>query len=99
MTTVHAVTNDQVLVDSGHKDILRGRAGMINIIPTSTGAAAAIGEVIPELTGKLKGYALRVPVITGSFLDLTVNLKESVTSEEVNNLFAKHSNETLNYLK
>ena len=84
MTTVHAYTNDQPTQDQPHKDPYRARAGAVNIIPTSTGAAKAVGLVIPELQGKLTGIALRVPVQTGSVVDLTTSLSKSVTAEEVN---------------
>lgn len=85
MTTVHAYTNDQVILDFPHKDLRRARAAATNIIPTSTGAAEAIGLVMPELKGKLDGYALRVPVPTGSITDLTVELEREVSVAEVNN--------------
>lgn len=85
MTTVHAYTNDQVILDFPHKDLRRARAAATNIIPTSTGAAKAIGLVMPELKGKLDGYALRVPVPTGSITDLTVELEREVSVAEVNN--------------
>jgi glyceraldehyde 3-phosphate dehydrogenase len=84
MTTVHAYTNDQVVQDSPHKDPYRARTAAQNIIPTSTGAAKAVGEVIPALKGKLTGISLRVPVPTGSVVDLTVLLSRDVTKEEVN---------------
>lgn len=84
MTTVHAYTNDQSLQDQPHKDLRRARAGAISIIPTSTGAAKAISLVIPSLKGKLDGYALRVPVPTGSATDLSVELAREVTAAEVN---------------
>src|SRR5690606_22384888 len=84
MTTVHAFTNDQRVADQIHKDPYRARAAAENIIPTSTGAAKAVGEVIPALKGKLTGIALRVPVPTGSVVDLTAILKRDVTKEEVN---------------
>ncbi len=84
MTTVHAYTNDQVLADVPHQDLRRSRAATENIIPTSTGAAAAIGEVIPSLAGKLDGMAMRVPVPDGSTVDLVVELDRDVTVEEVN---------------
>jgi glyceraldehyde 3-phosphate dehydrogenase len=85
MTTVHAYTADQNLQDGPHSDLRRARAAAANIIPTSTGAAKALGLVIPELVGKLDGYALRVPVITGSITDLTVTAtKKGITVEEVN---------------
>jgi glyceraldehyde 3-phosphate dehydrogenase len=84
MTTVHAYTNDQVILDFPHKDLRRARAAATNIIPTSTGAAKAIGLVLPELKGKLDGYALRVPVPTGSVTDLTVELAKETTAAEIN---------------
>jgi glyceraldehyde 3-phosphate dehydrogenase len=84
MTTVHAYTADQNLQDGPHNDLRRARAAAANIIPTSTGAAKALGLVIPELVGKLDGYALRVPVITGSITDLTVELSKPATVAEVN---------------
>ncbi len=84
MTTCHAYTNDQRVADQIHTDPYRARAAAINIIPSTTGAAKAVGEVIPELNGKLTGYALRVPVPDGSITDLTSLLKRSVTKEEVN---------------
>lgn len=100
MTTVHAYTNDQVTLDVAHKkgiDSRRGRACAANIVPTSTGAASAIGSVIPSLKGKLKGGAMRVPVSDGSMIDLTLELKTNVTEEEINNAFKESVNETLNY--
>jgi glyceraldehyde 3-phosphate dehydrogenase len=84
MTTIHAYTADQNLQDGPHKDLRRARAAALNIVPTSTGAAKAIGLVLPELKGKLDGYALRVPVPTGSATDLTVTLSRDVTVDEVN---------------
>ena len=84
MTTIHAYTNDQVILDFPHKDLRRARAAATNIIPTSTGAAKAIGLVLPVLKGKLDGYALRVPVPTGSITDLTVELKKETTAAEIN---------------
>jgi glyceraldehyde 3-phosphate dehydrogenase len=84
MTTVHAYTNDQPTQDQPHKDPYRARAAAVNIIPTSTGAAKAVGLVIPELKGKLTGIALRVPVVTGSVVDLTALMKKSVTEADVN---------------
>ena len=84
MTTVHAYTQDQNLQDGPHKDLRRARAAAINVVPTSTGAAKAIGLVMPELKGKLDGYALRVPVPTGSATDLTVELGRESTTKEVN---------------
>jgi glyceraldehyde 3-phosphate dehydrogenase len=84
MTTIHAYTNDQVILDFPHKDLRRARAAATNIIPTSTGAAKAISLVLPELKGKLDGYAMRVPVPTGSVTDLTVELAREVTAAEIN---------------
>ncbi|MBM7410924.1 glyceraldehyde 3-phosphate dehydrogenase [Clavibacter michiganensis] len=84
MTTVHAYTADQNLQDGPHSDLRRARAAAVNIIPTSTGAAKALGLVIPELVGKLDGYALRVPVPTGSITDLTIETSANVTVEQVN---------------
>ncbi len=84
MTTIHAYTADQNLQDGPHKDLRRARAAALNIVPTSTGAAKAIGLVMPELKGKLDGYALRVPIPTGSATDLTVTLSREATVDEVN---------------
>jgi glyceraldehyde 3-phosphate dehydrogenase len=84
MTTIHAYTNDQVILDFPHKDLRRARAAATNMIPTTTGAAKAIGLVMPELKGKLDGYAMRVPVPTGSATDLTLRLGREVTTAEVN---------------
>lgn len=84
MTTVHSYTNDQVVLDIPYKNIYRGRAAALNIIPTTTGAAEAVGEVIPEVKGKLTGYALRVPTPTGSAVDLVCELSKPVTVEAVN---------------
>ncbi len=84
MTTIHAYTGDQNLQDGPHKDLRRARAAAINIIPTSTGAAKALGLVLPEMKGKLDGYALRVPTPTGSVTDLTVDLAREATADEVN---------------
>jgi len=84
MTTVHGYTNDQKIQDMVHKDKHRARAAAINIIPTTTGAAVAVGKVLPELNGKLDGYALRVPVPTGSITDLTVMLSKKTSIEEIN---------------
>src|SRR3954466_3619706 len=84
MTTIHAYTADQNLQDGPHKDLRRARAAALNIVPTSTGAAKAIGLVLPELQGKLDGFALRVPTITGSATDLTFTASREVTVEEVN---------------
>ncbi len=95
MTTVHAYTNDQLTLDGPHKDLRRARAAGVNIIPTTTGAAAAVGLVLPNLKGKLDGYALRVPVKTGSLVDLTVRLKKETSVEEINEVLTKAANETL----
>jgi glyceraldehyde 3-phosphate dehydrogenase len=84
MTTVHSYTNDQVVHDFPHKDLYRARAASLNIIPTSTGAAKAVGLVIPEMQGKLTGMALRVPTATGSVVDLTVETSTQVTADAVN---------------
>jgi glyceraldehyde 3-phosphate dehydrogenase len=84
MTTIHAYTNDQVILDFPHKDLRRSRAAATNMIPTSTGAAKAISLVMPELKGKLDGYAMRVPVPTGSATDLTVELEKEATVAEIN---------------
>lgn len=84
MTTVHAYTNDQSLADIAHSDLRRARAAAQNIIPTSTGAARAVGQVLPQLKGKLDGMAMRVPVLDGSIVDLVVVLRENVTPERVN---------------
>ncbi len=87
MTTVHSYTNDQVMLDGPHKDLRRARAAAINIIPTTTGAAAAIGLVIPELDGKLNGMAMRVPTATGSVVDMTVELEDKPGVDAVNAAF------------
>ncbi|HEY6574477.1 MAG TPA: type I glyceraldehyde-3-phosphate dehydrogenase [Mycobacterium sp.] len=87
MTTIHAYTQDQNLQDGPHSDLRRARAAALNIVPTSTGAAKAIGLVLPELKGKLDGYALRVPIPTGSVTDLTVELAKSGTAAEINAVF------------
>jgi glyceraldehyde 3-phosphate dehydrogenase len=84
MVTVHGYTNDQNVCDQIHSDLRRARAAAQNIIPTTTGAAKAVGKVIPDLNGKLDGYALRVPVITGSCVDLVADLQKEVTKDEVN---------------
>ena len=84
MVTVHGYTNDQNCADMIHSDMRRARAAAMNIIPTTTGAAKAVGKVIPELNGKLDGYALRVPVVCGSAVDLVADLRKEVTAEEVN---------------
>lgn len=100
MTTVHAYTNDQATLDIPHKKGIkarRGRACAANIIPASTGAASAIGKVCPNLDGKLEGTAMRVPVPTGSVIDLVLELKENTTSEEINKIFKDAQNDTLQY--
>ncbi len=100
MTTVHAYTNDQVILDIPHRKGItsrRGRAAAANIVPTSTGAASAIGLVLPQLNGKLDGIALRVPVTDGSVIDLTLQLEKNTTIDEINNTFKNNSNETLQF--
>lgn len=100
MTTVHAYTNDQANLDVAHKKGIyarRGRASAANIVPASTGAASAIGKVLPKLEGKLEGTAMRVPVVTGSVVDLVLKLEKEVTVEEINNALKSHANETLGY--
>ena len=100
MTTVHAYTADQNLQDGPHRDLRRARAAALNIVPTTTGAAKAIGLVIPELDGKLDGFALRVPVPTGSVTDLTVNLAREASVEEINDAYKAASEGNLNgYLR
>ena len=89
MTTVHAYTGDQMLLDGPHKDLRRARSAAINIVPTSTGAAKALGLVIPELAGRLNGYAVRVPTPTGSLIDLTVETERPATKATVNDAFAR----------
>jgi glyceraldehyde 3-phosphate dehydrogenase len=96
MTTVHAYTNDQVILDFPHKDLRRARGAATNIIPTSTGAAKAISLVLPELKGKLDGYALRVPVPTGSVVDLSVELSKEVSAVEINAALKKEAEGSLN---
>ena len=100
MTTVHAYTNDQATLDIAHKkgiNARRGRACAANIVPSSTGAASALGLVIPSVKGKLDGGALRVPTTTGSVVDLTLELKRNVTAEEINALLKANTNETLGF--
>lgn len=100
MTTVHAYTNDQATLDVPHKKGIyarRGRAAAANIIPASTGAASAIGEVLPQLKGKMNGIAMRVPVPTGSVIDLTLELNKNTTVEEINEAFKVNQNETLKF--
>jgi glyceraldehyde 3-phosphate dehydrogenase len=91
MNTIHSYTNDQRILDLPHSDLRRARAAAINIIPTTTGAARTVGKVIPELAGKLDGYALRVPTPNGSITDFTAELEKEVTKEEVNAAFKKAS--------
>ena len=100
MTTVHAYTNDQATLDIAHKkgiNARRGRACAANIVPSSTGAASALGLVIPSVKGKLDGGALRVPTTTGSVVDLTLELSRNTTVEELNGLFKSNANETLGF--
>jgi glyceraldehyde 3-phosphate dehydrogenase len=91
MTTVHAYTADQRLVDLAHKDLRRARAAALNMVPTTTGAAKAIGLVIPDLDGRLSGYAARVPVPTGSLVDLAVEVEEPTTVEAINAAFRRRA--------
>ena len=95
MTTTHAFTNDQRLLDLPHKDLRRARAATMSIIPTTTGAAKAIGSIIPELEGKIDGMALRVPVSSGSITDMVFTLKKELTREEVNNALKQASEANL----
>jgi len=95
MTTIHSYTNDQKLLDLPHKDLRRARAAAINMIPSSTGAAKALHLVLPDLKGKLDGYAMRVPVPDGSVIDLTVELDRDVTKDEVNGAFREAADGTL----
>ena len=100
MTTIHAYTNDQVTLDVPHKKGIierRGRACAMNMVPTSTGAAKAIGKVLPNLDGRILGSAIRVPVSDGSLIDLVVEVDKHVTKEEVNRVFKENTNETLHY--
>jgi glyceraldehyde 3-phosphate dehydrogenase len=97
MTTVHAYTGDQKMVDAPHSDLRRARAGAANIIPTSTGAAVAVGKVLPQLVGKLDGNAMRVPTLTGSVVDLTIELDKKVTVKQINDAMKKASNASLGY--
>jgi glyceraldehyde 3-phosphate dehydrogenase len=93
MTTIHAYTGDQQLVDAPHKDLRRARAAAVNLVPTSTGAAKAIGLVIPELAGKLHGFAVRAPIPTGSLVDLTIEAERETSVEEINELFRQRADE------
>jgi glyceraldehyde 3-phosphate dehydrogenase len=88
MTTIHAYTADQNLQDAPHKDLRRARAAAVNLVPTSTGAAKAVGLVLPELDGKLNGISVRAPVITGSVVDLVCEVSRETTKEEINEAFA-----------
>ena len=100
MTTIHAYTNDQVTLDVAHKKGInsrRGRGCALNIVPTSTGAATAIGKVLPNLDGKLSGNAMRVPVSDGSLIDLVLELKTKVTVDKINDAFKNNQNETIGY--
>jgi glyceraldehyde 3-phosphate dehydrogenase len=101
MTTIHAYTQDQNLQDGPHKDKRRARAAAINVVPTSTGAAKAIGLVMPHLNGKLDGYSLRVPVPTGSITDLTVDLRKEASLDEINTAYkaASESGPLKGYLR
>jgi glyceraldehyde 3-phosphate dehydrogenase len=91
MTSIHAYTSDQRLQDAPHKDLRRARAAAINLVPTSTGAATALGLVVPELAGKLHGYAMRVPIPTGSVVDLTVEAERPTSADEVNDVFTRRA--------
>jgi glyceraldehyde 3-phosphate dehydrogenase len=95
MNTVHSYTNDQVILDVVHKDLRRARAAALNIIPTTTGAAKAINLVLPELKGKLNGFALRVPTPTVSIVDLTVTLERPATAEQINGAYKRAAEEDL----
>lgn len=100
MTTIHAYTNDQATLDVSHKKGIierRGRACAMNMVPTSTGAAKAIGKVLPNLEGKILGSAIRVPISDGSLIDLVVELSRKVTKKEINQIFKNNINETLHY--
>jgi glyceraldehyde 3-phosphate dehydrogenase len=97
MTTIHAYTGDQRLVDTPHKDPRRARAAALNLVPTSTGAAKAIGLVIPELAGKLNGFAVRVPIPTGSIVDLTIEALRETSVDEINLLFRGRADEVVAY--
>ena len=98
MTTIHAYTNDQRMLDGGHSDLRRARAGATNIIPTTTGAARAVGIVLPELQGKLNGMAMRVPTPTGSVTDFVATLEKPVSVEDVNNAFQEAADNGLSGL-
>ena len=91
MTTIHAYTADQSLIDGPHSDLRRARAAAVNLVPTSTGAAKALGLIIPELAGRLNGIAVRVPVPTGSLVDLTIEAERATTAEEINEAFRQRA--------
>nr|WP_199081906.1 type I glyceraldehyde-3-phosphate dehydrogenase [Pedobacter sp. ASV19] len=95
MVTVHAFTADQNLQDAPHKDLRRARAAAYNIIPTTTGAAKAVGDVLPNLKGKLDGYSYRVPVIDGSIVDLSINLQKEVSAAEINEVIKRYADTSL----
>lgn len=95
MTTIHAFTMDQMLQDGPHKDFRRARAATQSIIPTTTGAAKAIGDVLPGMKGKLDGFSYRVPVIDGSIAELSLNLEQTASAEEINQLFKHHADNSL----
>lgn len=94
MTTIHAMTNDQRIIDNMHKDLRRARSGGLNMIPTSTGAAKALGKIIPELEGKLNGIAVRVPTHDVSMVDFVVELKKNITKEKLNSVMKEESEKT-----
>jgi glyceraldehyde 3-phosphate dehydrogenase len=95
MNTIHSYTNDQIILDAPHKDLRRARAAALSIIPTSTGAAKAVGLVCPELNGKLDGFSMRVPTPDGSVVDLTAEMERDVTAEEVNAIVKEAANGAL----
>jgi len=95
MTTVHAYTNDQMILDAPHKDLRRARAAAVSQVPTTTGAAKSVGKVIPELKGKLDGISIRVPNPTGSIVDFVANIKKEATKEEINAAIKKASETTM----
>jgi len=97
MTTIHAYTGDQGTQDKPHKDLRRARAAAANFVPTTTGAAVAVGKVLPELNGKLDGIAVRGPVLTGSLVDLVVELSSDTTVEEINEVMKNSQSASLGY--
>ena len=99
MTTIHAYTGDQGIQDKPHNDLRRARAGAVNFVPTTTGAAVAVGKVLPELNGKLDGIAIRGPVITGSVIDLVVELKNEATVATINNAVKTAASPSLSYIE